>query len=62
MIADTNGVNGHAGYGEVDKVPVYSIHSVPITEERKPYINDNNSRLPHAGTPKRVELPLRRLY
>ncbi|CAN9476595.1 unnamed protein product [Alternaria alternata] len=46
-------VNGHAECGEDDRVPVYSIYNVPITEERKPYISSKNSRLQHAGTNKR---------
>jgi hypothetical protein len=50
MIAKMNGVDGHAECGEDNGVPVYSIHNVPITEERKPYINGKSSRLQHAGT------------
>ena len=60
MIAKMDEVNGHAECGEDNRVPVYSIHNVPITEERKPYISSKNSRLQHAGTNKRVALLLLR--
>jgi hypothetical protein len=43
-------MDGHVERGEDNGVPAYSIHNVPITEERKPYINGKNSSLPHAGT------------
>jgi hypothetical protein len=61
MIAKMDGANGHAESGGDDRVPVYSIHNVPITEERTPYINGKNSKLPHAGTHARLALLLRRL-
>ncbi|EDU41523.1 caleosin domain containing protein [Pyrenophora tritici-repentis Pt-1C-BFP] len=49
MIAKMNGVNEHEECGEQDGIPVHSITNVPVTEERKPYINDKESKLQHAA-------------
>jgi len=48
MIAKMEGNNGRAESG--GDVPVYAIDNVPITQERKPYIQGKKSTLPHAGT------------
>ena len=49
MIRNMNGTNGHARRGEEDGV-VRAIPNVPVTEERKPYMNSRNSPLQHPGT------------
>jgi hypothetical protein len=47
-MARENGVSEHAAYGD-DDVIVSSIREVPVTEERKPYVQTKRSKLPQPG-------------